>query len=342
VSATAASAAPDGRAARGPRARRARLPPLAGYVLRRLGAGLILLVIVSMLVFAATQILPGDAASAILGRSATQQAKLALRHQLGLDRPLWEQYRSWAGGLLRGDFGRSLSSQQPVTGFIADRIWNTLALAGVAVAFMIPLSFVLGIWAGIRRDRAADHVIAGGSLAAIALPEFVIGTVLVALFAVHLQWLPAISVVPDNGDPFSAPSILVLPVITLLVVSLAYTIRMIRAGMVETLATDYVQMARLNGIPERRVISKHALRNALAPSVQVLALTVQWLVGGVVVVETVFGYSGLGQGLVQAVAARDIPVVQAVAILIAAFYILVNIVADVIVILLIPKLRTSL
>lgn len=316
--------------------------PLASFILRRIGIGLVLLIIVSGLVFASTQVLPGDAASAILGRAATADAKALLRHQLGLDRPLLAQYWSWASGVTHGSFGYTLASHERVSSYISARIWNTAILAGCAIVLMLPISLVLGVWAGIRRDRAVDHFISGVSLGAIALPEFVIGTLLVALLAVHWTLLPAISSVPTSGNALSAPSILVMPVATLLVVTLAYAIRMVRAGVADAMASEYVQMARLNGIAERRVIWRHALRNALAPAVQVFALTVQWLVGGTVVVETVFNYPGIGQGLVSAVTARDIPTVQAIVMLIAAFYIVINIVADVIVVMLIPKLRTSL
>lgn len=300
-----------------------------------------LVVLVSMLVFAATQVLPGDAASAILGRGATPQAKALLREQLGLNKPIPQQYWNWASGLLHGDLGTTLASGQPVTQFLSDRVVNTLVLAGVTLVLMIPLSLLLGVWAGIRRGRASDHVISGLTLGAIALPEFVVATLLVALFAVTWQWLPAISVVPPGANPLADPASLVLPVATLLLVSLAFNIRMVRAGVAEAMSSDYVRMARLNGIPEGRVIRHHVLRNALAPTVQVIALTVLWLVGGVVVVETVFAYPGMGQALVQSVSGRDIPVVQAIAMLVAALYIVINVIADVVVVLLIPKLRTQ-
>jgi peptide/nickel transport system permease protein len=228
-----------------------------------------------------------------------------------------------------------------VSELISGRLWNSVVLALVTFAIMIPLSLLLGILAAIRRGRTADHVISGLSVAAIALPEFVTGTMLALGFAVSLKLLPPVSLVPPGQSPLADPSVLVLPVATLLIAGLAYSIRMVRAGMVEAMASDYVQMARLHGIPERRVIWRHALPNALAPSIQVFALTVQWLVGGIVVVETVFQYPGIGQGLVRAVVARDIPVVQAVATMIAVVYIAINIAADLIVVLLIPKLRTA-
>jgi peptide/nickel transport system permease protein len=299
-------------------------------------------VLVSVLIFAATQVLPGNAADQIFGRSASAAEKARFTKQLGLDRPLLAQYGSWIGGVLHGNLGSSLASHQPVTSFISERLGNSAVLALAAVIVMIPVAVILGTVAGIRRGRPADHATSGVSLALIALPEFVSGTILAVLFGVTLAWFPPTSIIPSGSGPLSDPKLLILPVLTLCIAGSAYIIRMLRAGVAEAMASDYVQAARLNGIPERRIIVSHALRNALAPTVQVVALTVQWLVGGIVVVETVFSYPGLGQGLVQAVTARDIPVVQSLTLLIAAFYIMVNLVADIIVILLVPKLRTSL
>jgi peptide/nickel transport system permease protein len=315
--------------------------PLATFAFRRTLTGLLGLFAVSVIVFAATQVLPGNAAVQILGRDATPQAVAQLSRQLGLDRSALAQYTSWLTGLLHGNLGRSLAAQEPVSQFIGDRVQNTLILAGVAVALMIPLGLGLGIMAGVRRDRPADHAVTGFTLGAIALPEFVTGALLALLFGVWLKVLPPVSLVTPGSDPLAHPAILVLPVITLLLSGTAYIARMMRAGVIEAMGSDYVEAAVLNGIGRRRIIWKHALRNALAPTVQVLALTVQWLVGGVVVTETIFSYPGLGQGLVQAVQLRDLPVVQAVTMLLAAVYIAINIIADLVVVLLIPKLRTA-
>lgn len=310
--------------------------------MRRLLAGILLLVLVSVLIFVGTQVLPGDAASAILGRDATPGALSELRAELRLDRPVTTQYFDWLAGLLHGDLGVSLAANEPVSQFIDDRARNTLILALLAFALIIPLSLVLGVIAGINPERRVDHLISSVTLGAIALPEFVTGTLLATLFAVSLSLLPPISLVAAGSSPLSSPSVLVLPVVTLLLAGLAYNVRMVRAGVAQVMESEYVQAARLNGLSERRIIRRHVLPNALAPSIQVFALTVQWLIGGVVVVETVFQYPGIGQGLVEAVNVRDIPVVQAVAIMIAALYIVINIVADILVVLLIPKLRTAL
>lgn len=310
------------------------------YFVRRLAIGVVLLALVSVLVFASTQILPGDAASAVLGRSATPAQKEIFRKQLGLNRPLSAQYWHWISHVVRGDLGHSVANQVPVTSFISARVGKSAVLALAALIVLLPISLFFGVLAGIRRDRPIDHVISVTSLALIALPEFVTGTFLIAFIAVTLKWLPPTSII-ESGSVLSNPSLLVLPVLTLCVTATPYVIRMVRAGVSEAMGADYIQMARLAGIPERRVVVRHALRNALAPTVQVLALTMQYLIGGIVIVETVFAYPGLGQGLVQAVVARDIPTVQGVAMLLAAVYIVINIVADVVVVLLIPKLRTS-
>ena len=322
-------------------AKRRRAHPLVWFVVRRLAAGVAILAAVSVIVFVGTEILPGDAATAILGRDATPEAVASMREQLGLDRPAVEQYMSWMKGILYGDFGQSLTSGAPVSELIGDRIVNTLILAVVASLVMIPLAVALGVIAGCRPGGVLDSGITWTSLGMIAIPEFVIGTLLVLLFAVRLQWLPAVSLLPFDGGPLDVPSVLVLPVATLVIVGVAYIIRMVRAGVVEVMASDYVQMARLNGVAEHRVIVRYGLRNALAPTVQVIALTLQWLIGGLFIVEIVFEYPGIGQGLVQAVVARDIPLVQAVAMIIATVYVVITIVADIVVVLLVPKLRTA-
>jgi peptide/nickel transport system permease protein len=316
--------------------------PLLWYVVRRIGAGIALMFAVSILVFLGTQILPGDAAAAILGRSATPEALKVLRHQLGLDRPLLTQYTSWIGGVLHGNLGTSMTAQEPVTTFIRARVTNTLMLALLTMLVCIPVSLLLGVLAAMYRDKWVDRLISYGTLALIALPEFVIGPILILGLSIYVPLFPPVSLVPPGTDPLSTPSLMVLPILTLLFALVAYSVRMVRAGVCDVLASEYVASAWLNGAPRGRVMMRHVLPNAIAPSIQVFALTAQWLVGGIVVVETVFQYPGLGQGLVQAVAARDIPVVQAIALLIAAVYISINIIADLLVILLVPRVRTSI
>ena len=296
--------------------------------------------------FAGTEVLPGDAAGAVLGKTAAPEQLAELRAQMGLDRPAVERYLDWLGGLLTGDLGDSAAgfaqgSERPIWDEISGEIGNSLILALVAAVIMIPLSLALGVAAAVRAGRPTDHSISATSLAIISLPEFIIGSLLILVFFSWLDLLPPVSLIPPDESPLSYPNELVLPVLTLLGASMAASIRMVRAGMIEALGTDYVQMARLSGLRERKVITRYALRNALAPSVQVYAQNIQYLVGGIIVVEYLFAYPGLGRELVEAVAIRDVREVQSVALVIAAVYIALNIVADVLVVLLVPKLRTA-
>jgi peptide/nickel transport system permease protein len=319
----------------------ARSHPLARMILRRVAVGVVLALLASVLIFAGTEILPGNAAYAVLGRYSSPTALKAISAQLGLNKPAYERYLEWLGGVLHGNLGQSLTAHESVSAFISGRFENSLVLAGVTMAVMIPLSVVLGLIAGVRQGKLADHLISQPALAMIGVPDFVIGSLLAVFFGVALHILPPVSLVLPGTTPLGDPSILVLPALTLVLVGYAYMVRLVRAGMSEAMASGYVEWARLNGLPERRIVFKHALRNALAPTVQTTALTLQWLIGGIFVVETVFGYPGIGQGLVQAVQARDIPTVQSVGLIIAMIYIGINIIADVIVILLIPQLRTQ-
>jgi peptide/nickel transport system permease protein len=321
--------------------------PVLGFVARRVAAGILTLLVVSILLFVGTTVLPGDPATAILGRNSTPQALVTLRRQLNLDDPLPQRYWSWLSGFVQGDLGRSATGQATgqqggqISDLISGRVTNTLVLALLAVAFMVPLSIVIGVFTATRAGRPIDHAVSLASLTAISLPEFVTGTLLVLVFAVWLGWLPGVSIIPIGESVWSNAKILVLPVMTLLAASVAQSVRMVRAGMLDALRSDYVEWSRLSGFGEWTTVYRHALRNALAPTVQVLALNIQWLVGGIVVTEFVFGYPGLGQALVQAVAVRDIPFVLSVGMLIAIVYISLNILADLLVVFLVPKLRTA-
>jgi len=314
--------------------------PLVAYVLRRLAVGVFLLFLASVFIFGATQAL-GNPAAAILGPHVPPVARQQLDKELGLNRPVLAQYGSWLWAFLHGNLGRSLSTRQPVAQYLAPRLVDTLTLAGVALAVIVPLALLLGVWSAIRRNGVIDHLVSFVSLGAIAVPEFVTGTLLVVLFGVVLRLLPAASLPTPGTNPLLTPSILVLPIATLTVAGLAYLVRMVRAGLIEVLDSEYVLMARLNGIPEGRVIWRHAVRNAMAPTIQVLAQTIQWLIGGIVVTETVFSYPGFGSAFYNAVSLRDITVVQAAGMLVAGFYISINVVADLVVVMLIPKLRTA-
>src|SRR6266446_5666831 len=304
---------------------------VSGFVIRRLLLGLIVLIMVSIVVFAATQALPGDPARAILGRSATPQSLAALRLKLHLDQPVFTQYWTWLTGLLHGNFGTSLAAQEPVTTLLGPRLVNSSVLVAVSAIVSIPLSIAIGSWAALKREKIFDTVSSNLLLALAALPEFVVAVVLVLLFAttVFPNVFPAISRIPPGSGPWNYPSALVLPVLTLVIAVAPYVARIMRASMVEVLESDYIEMARLKGLPERIVLIRHALPNALGPVFQVIALNLAYLAGGIVVVETVFNYGGIGSGMQEAVINHDLPVVQALAMLIAAVYVVLNLLADV-------------
>jgi peptide/nickel transport system permease protein len=311
-------------------------------VLRRLGLGLLTLWLVSLVVFAATLALPGDAAQAILGREATPERLAALRDQLNLDEPVVTQYVKWLGGMITGDLGESAATQAPVDELLSNRVANSLFLVVVAALVAIPLSLLLGVWTAMRRDRPVDHVVSTASLVLASLPEFVIGIVLILVFATGVfQILPAVSLLGPDQKAWDDPKIVVLPAATLVLAVVPYVSRIMRGSMVEVLESEYVTMAHLKGLPGRTVISRHAVPNAIVPAIQVIALQLAYLAGGVVVVEFVFSYPGIGAALVEAVANRDMPVVQAVVMLAAAIYVGLNLAADVATILVTPKLRTA-
>lgn len=317
---------------------------VSGFVVRRLLLGLIVLFMVSIVVFAATQALPGDPALAILGRSATPASLAALRLKLHLDQPVFTQYWTWFTGLLRGNLGTSLAAQEPVTTLLAPKLVNSAVLVAISAIVSIPLSIAIGSWAAFRREKIFDTLSSNLLLLLAALPEFVVAVVLVILFAttVFPRALPAISPIPPGSRPWNFPSYLVLPALTLTIAVAPYVARIMRASMIEVLESDYVEMARLKGLPERTVLIRHALPNALGPVFQVIALNLAYLAGGIVVVEYVFDYGGIGSGLQEAVITHDLPVVQALAMLIAALYVALNLLADVATITVTPRLRTRL
>ncbi len=317
--------------------------PLAKIILRRLALGVLTLLLVSALVFAATQALPGDTASAILGKDATPANLKAVRERLGLDKPPVEQYLVWLGGIVRGDVGESLVASQPVTQLLRSRVVNSAALVALAALISIPLSILIGSLAGLLRDRWFDSVTSLGSLALAALPEFVIGILLILLFSTQiLHIFPAVSRVDPSVPLTSQLTVLILPALTLVLAVGPYIVRILRASMIEVLESEYIQMARLKGMPEGIVLRRHALPNAVIPAIQVIALNLAWLAGGVVVVEYLFNYPGIGSGLVDAVANRDVPIIQAIVLLIAGLYVGFNLLADILTILVSPRLRTGL
>jgi peptide/nickel transport system permease protein len=297
---------------------------------------------VSVVVFVSTQAL-GDPARAILGRNATPEALRALQKELNLGQSVVGQYLSWIGGVVHGSFGRSLAAQEPVSKLLGPRLVNSGVLVLCAAVISVPLSIAIGSWAALRREKSFDNVSSNLMLVLAAIPEFVVAVLLVILFATTVfHWLPAISPIPPGEHPWSHPKILILPVVTLIIAVAPYVARIMRASMIEVLESDYVEMARLKGLPERTVLVRHALPNAIGPVFQVIAINLAYLAGGVIVVEYVFNYPGIGSAQQDAVVNHDLPVVQALAMLIAAVYVVLNLLADVATILVTPRLRTRL
>ncbi|HET7068474.1 MAG TPA: ABC transporter permease [Nocardioides sp.] len=315
---------------------------IAGFVIRRVLLGLLVMLLVSIIVFVSTQLL-GDPARAILGRDATPDRLAALQKQLNLDSSKVGQYFHWLGGLLSGDLGTSLASSQPVTSVLGARIANSAVLVVLAAVISVPISIAIGSYAALRREKVFDTVSSNLMLVLAALPEFVVAVLLVILLSTNVfHLLPAISPVPPGTHAWDYPDELVMPVATLVIAVAPYVSRIMRASMIEVLESDYVEMARLKGLPERTVLIRHARPNAIGPVFQVIAINLAYLAGGVVVIESVFNYPGIGLALVDAVNNHDIPVVQALAMLIAAVYVVLNLLADVATILVTPRLRTRL
>ncbi|GAA1380228.1 ABC transporter permease [Pseudonocardia kongjuensis] len=313
---------------------------LTKMIVKRLLVSVLVLLVVSLLIFAATLLLPGDPARAILGQQATPERVAALTEQLGLDRPAWERYLSWLGGVLTGDLGFSAATQGPVSELLGGRIAASALLLVLTALISTPVALALGAWAATRRGTRTDSVLSGSSLVLAALPEFVIGVLLVVLFATSvLQILPSVTIARPGEPVWARPEQLVLPVLTLALVVIPYVVRMTRATLSEALDAGFVEMARLKGLPERTVLVRHAVPHTIGPVAQVIALQLAWLAGGVVVVEFLFRYPGIGQALIDAVANRDVQVVQAITLIIAAFYVLVNLAADVAGILADPRIR---
>lgn len=321
--------------------------PLVWYIARRVAAGVVTLLVASALIFVATNALPGNVAEAVLGKQATPQRVALLERELHLNDSFVSRYGSWLVGTLHGDLGQSATelaegaSSTSVTGLIGRPLFNSGVLAMLTVILLIPLSLLVGTLAAVRSGRCSDYAISYASLALGSLPEFVLGTFLIVIFFSALHVLPPVALVPLGSSPFAHPNALVLPVLTLLGISLAFCSRQVRAGVIESLRQDYVTAARLGGIRERRVLWRYALRNALAPSVQTFAQATQYLLGGIIIVESLFAYPGIGQLLVQEVLLRDVTLVQGITLVLAAIYIAINIAADILVVWLVPKLRTG-
>lgn len=319
-----------------------RLPVWAPWLLGRLASGAAAVLALSAIVFAATQALPSDPARVILGPDAPETTAQILRGQLGLDQPIVTQYLHWLSRAAVGDFGRSIDSHVPVLELVSRRLGNTLVLLGAVAVVVVPLALVLGVALALRRDSRLDRAAVTSLIVLKALPAFTVAIGLTMLLSTSVfALLPAVSLVQPDRPLWGQLSYLVLPTITLALSTLPYLVRLVRGSMIEVLETDYVMQARLRGIPERRIIWRHAIPNALVPAIQGLALTLSVLVGGALVVEVMFAYPGIGSALSAAVGARDIPVLQGVVLIITTCVVGVNLLADLLTVLLTPRLRTA-
>lgn len=308
-------------------------------VLKRLGLGLLTLFVISVLIFGAVELLPGDIAEAVLGQGATEENVAAMREQLGLDRPAPVRYFEWLAGAVQGDFGVSLVTGESVSETIGPRFRNTLFLAAYAAVIAVPLAIILGVIVALLRNSVFDRVANVLTLTSISSPEFFLGYILILYFSVQTGMFPAIAKLSEGMSFGELLHRTFLPALTMVLVVMAHMMRMTRAAIINLLASPYIEMARLKGVPAWKIIVRHALPNAWAPIINVVALNLAYLITGVVLVEVVFVYPGIGQLLVDAVSKRDFPVVQACCLIFAATFILLNLAADVGAILTNPRLR---
>ncbi|MFT5110797.1 MAG: peptide/nickel transport system permease protein [Parasphingorhabdus sp.] len=308
-------------------------------VLRRIAIGVATLFVVSIIVFVGTSILPGDVAQILLGQAATEETLAALRAKLGLDQPAYVQYFSWLGNMASGDLGISKAGGASISSMIGGRLGNTMFLAGMVALIAVPMSVVLGLYAAMHPGTWLDRIVTFGTLATISVPEFFIATVLVLILAVELHWLPAIAYLSGDESGWQLMRALAMPMTTLIIVVSAQMIRMTRAGILNVMSSPYIEMAILKGVPRTRIILRHALFNAIGPIVNVIALNLAYLVSGVVIVETIFAYPGLAKLMIDGVQTRDLPLVQACAMIFCGVYVVLILLADVASILSNPRLR---
>ncbi|MEM7803044.1 MAG: ABC transporter permease [Chloroflexota bacterium] len=313
---------------------------MARLIIQRIGSAILTMVLVSIIAFLATEALPGDSCTAFLGRQATPETLAVCRESRQLDRPIFVKYYEWVSSFVRGDLGESMMGDRDIGEIVGSRLRNTVLLTVVASVVGIPLAILLGILTGLMRDRFADVAISTTAIAAMTLPEFVTATVLIYVLSIRLDWFPAIAVLRTNATFMEVLPNIALPVITLVLVMTAHILRMVRTSVIDVMSSDFVQMARLKGVPYWRIVFRHALPNAMLPSIPVIALTIAWLLGGVVIIERVFNFPGLGNEMLEAIADRDLPLVLAIAMLLAAVYVGVNFISDLLTLILNPKLRT--
>ena len=314
-------------------------------VLRRIGTGAATLIVVSILIFIGTSVLPGDVANIILGQMATPESLAALRAKLGMDQPAPVRYFMWLGDFLTGDLGISKAGSgfgtvgTPISEMLVPRLWNTLRLASVVAIIAVPISMALGLLAAMYPGSRLDRTVTFGTLSLISVPEFLVATFLVLVVAVQLGWLPATAYMSGNETGWKLAKALAMPTLTLVIVASSQIMRMTRATVLNVMSSPYIEMAILKGVPRKRIILRHALFNAIGPIVNVIALNLAYLVSGVVIVETIFAYPGLAKLMIDAVQTRDLPLVQACAMVFCATYIVLIFIADMASILSNPRLR---
>jgi len=310
-------------------------------LIARIMLSLLTLLLVSIIIFAIIEVLPGDVATRILGRDATPEAIAMLRDRLNLNDPATVRYFSWLGGMVQGDFGNALTSSRPISEILAPRLYNTLLLSIYAFIIYISLSLIPALIQASRPDRSIDHAISVANLVFLSIPDFLLGTILLVLFSVALPLLPAVSRVDGDSSALQYLRAMTLPAITLAIAMAIAAIRMLRDNLIEVLDSEYVRMAELKGLPPRAVLFRHALPNALVPTLNVTAINLGYLIGGVVIVEKVFSYPGFGSLLVDALQYRDIPLIEATVLIAASVYVAANLLADLGAILLNPRLRNG-
>ena len=309
-------------------------------VIKRILLGLITLFIVSLITFLGVEILPGDACTTYLEREAYGAALEACYERLGLNVPAYERYISWAFGVLQGDFGYSLSGDMKINDVLGPRVKNSMVLASASILIGIPIALLLGIITALWRDKMPDIIISTIIIFSMTIPEFVSATLLILIVAIWLEWLPGIVIVPTGVSVYELLPNIILPVIAISMIMTAHMARMVRSSVIQVMASDYVQMAILKGVPYWKMVFKHVLPNALLPAINVVALTIAWLLGGVVVTEVVFNYPGLGRLVIESISNRDLPVVQALAIILASIYVSINLIADLMTLMLNPRLKS--
>ena len=309
-------------------------------VLKRILLGLITLFIVSLITFVGVEVLPGDACTTYLEREAYGAALEACYKRLGLDIPAYERYVNWAVGVIQGDFGYSLSGEMKINDVLGPRVKNSLVLASASILIGIPIALLLGIITALWRDKLPDIIISTFTIFSMTIPEFISATLLILIVAIWLEWLPGIVIVPTGASISELLPNIILPVIAISMIMTAHMARMVRSSVIQVMSSDYVQMAILKGVPYWKMVFKHVLPNALLPAINVVALTIAWLLGGVVVTEVVFNYPGLGRLVIESISNRDLPVVQALAIILASIYVIINLIADLLTLMLNPRLKS--